>query len=117
MARTIDRGLWEQWRARLLRFESWDGTVGEFCRREDVSQALFYQWWKKLRSGTDSRRPAAFVPVLPRMPDLASRTSEAAGVVLVTLASGARVEIPAAAGTLVERVVLALDGQGVGDQS
>ena len=32
MARTIDRGLWEQWRARLLRFESWDGTVGEFCR-------------------------------------------------------------------------------------
>ena len=33
------------------------------------------------------------------------------------LASGARGEIPAAAGTLVERVVLALDGQGVGDQS
>ena len=51
------------------------------------------------------------------MPDLAARTSEAAGVVLVTLASGARIEIPAAAGTLVERVVLALDRQGVGDQS
>ncbi len=50
MARTIDRGLWEQWRARLLRFESWDGTVGEFCRREGVSQASFCQWRKKLRS-------------------------------------------------------------------
>lgn len=117
MARTIDRGLWEQWRARLLRFASWDGTVGEFCRREDVSQASFYQWRKKLRGGADVRRSAAFVPVLPRTPDAVSPSSPVAGAVVVTLASGVRIEIPAAAGTLVERVVVALDRQSVEGQS
>ncbi len=117
MARTIDGDLWELWRARLLRFASWDGTVGEFCRREDVSQASFYQWRKKLRDGSDVRRSAAFVPVLPRTPNAVSQSSLVAGVVVVTLVSGVQVEIPTAAGTLVERVVLALDRQSVVGQS
>lgn len=117
MARTIDRGLWERWRVRLGRFEGWDGTVAEFCRGEGVSQASFYQWRKKLRGGPDGQRAAAFVPVLPRTPDVVAPPSEATGVVVVTLASGVRVEIPAAAGTLVERVVLALDCQGVEGRS
>ena len=114
VARMIDRGLWEQWRVRVRRSESWDGTVEEFCRREGVSHAAFYQWRKKLRSeagaGTESHRPPAFVPVVAQSRDVMPRPLESASVVVVTLASGTRVEIPAAAGALVERVVLALDG-------
>jgi transposase-like protein len=54
MARSINPVLWEQWRKRLQPRESSDGTVAEFCRREGVSQAAFYQWRKKLRTGSAS---------------------------------------------------------------
>lgn len=43
VARTIDRGLWEQWRDRLLRCGHRDSTVGEFRRQEGASVASFYQ--------------------------------------------------------------------------
>ena len=36
-------------------------SIAEFCRRNDVSQASFYQWRKKLRESASARE--AFVPV------------------------------------------------------
>lgn len=111
MARTINRGLWEQWRERMRRREDWEGSVVEFCRREGVSQAAFYQWRKKLQTGTGARQIAgtgsqpAFVPVTPVPRNPQSGGPQCADVVVVTLANDVRVEIPAAAPALVERVV------------
>lgn len=58
-----------QWRERLARWWRFGGSVGEFCRREQVSQASFFQWRKRLagevassRSEGEPRTPA-FVPV------------------------------------------------------
>lgn len=62
--------------------------------------------------GTGSRRRPAFVPVVTQTRDVMPGPLESVSVVVVTLASGTRVEIPAAAGTPVERVVLALDSHG-----
>ena len=68
MARVRDPDLWQAWRERLRRFRGSLETVAEFCRRERVSVAAFYQWKRKLgrggdpqlRSGeSDLRSPAA----------------------------------------------------------
>ena len=48
---------WHAWRERLRRFRACEWTVAEFCRRENVSTAVFYQWRSKLAgqlSGTAS---------------------------------------------------------------
>jgi hypothetical protein len=39
----------EEWRKRLGRFDGSGLTVAEFCRREQVSQASFYYWAKRIR--------------------------------------------------------------------
>jgi len=58
-----------EWRARLRRFERSTLSVVEFCRREQVSAASFYQWRRKLgeASANTKERPfpsrANFVPV------------------------------------------------------
>ena len=39
------------WRERLARFERGDLKVGEFCRREGVSEPSFYRWRKRLQQG------------------------------------------------------------------
>lgn len=58
-----------QWRERLARWRRFGGSVGEFCRREQVSQASFFQWRKRLAgevaSSRDEGEPRtpAFVPV------------------------------------------------------
>ena len=48
MGRSIDPGVWKQWRERLRRFESSGLTVAAYCRTEGVSTARFYQWRKTL---------------------------------------------------------------------
>jgi Transposase len=58
MGRSNTRGHWE----RLLAKQAGSGlSIAEFCRRNEVSAASFYQWRKKL----GRRRPVAeaFVPV------------------------------------------------------
>ena len=50
MGRRIDAGRHVAWRQRLERFGGWPGTVAEFCRREGVTPATFYQWRKRLTS-------------------------------------------------------------------
>jgi len=43
-------GAAERWRE-LLRRQATSGlSVTEFCRRQDVSEASFYQWRKRLRA-------------------------------------------------------------------
>ena len=68
MARVRDPDLWQAWRERLRRFRGSLETVADFCRRERVSVAAFYQWKRKLspsgdqslKSGEcDLRSPAA----------------------------------------------------------
>ena len=104
MSRSIDPTVWERWRDRLRRFESSDLTVAAYCQAEGVSQAGFYQWRKKFgnRSASGGRRPKvnskrpAFVPVVA--------TSFASAVVVI-LANGVRVEVPAVDHELVSHVV------------
>ena len=67
MGRTRDAKLWELWRGRLLRFESLNQTIAEFCRWEGVSQAAFYLWRKKLQDeapGKKQNQRPLFVPVM-----------------------------------------------------
>lgn len=60
MARARDPDLWQAWRERLRRFERSIETVADFCRRERVSVAAFYQWQRKLRANGDP--PARSAP-------------------------------------------------------
>ncbi len=48
MGHRSDAGRHVMWRQRLERFAGWSGTAAEFCRREGVTQASFYQWRKRL---------------------------------------------------------------------
>lgn len=111
MGRSINPAVWKQWRERLRRFKSSGLTVAAYCRAEGVSTARFYQWRKTFgdrsvsndqRKEPTSQRPA-FVPVVPT-----SLTS----IVIVTLANGIRVELPAADHALVGHVVQAVASPG-----
>jgi transposase-like protein len=48
MARKTSGKRLGEWVARLRRFSRAGVSVAEFCRREEVSAASFYQWRKKL---------------------------------------------------------------------
>ena len=52
MAKGLNGGKREEWRRRLAKFDASSLTVVEFCRREQVSQASFYYWSKRI-SGRD----------------------------------------------------------------
>ena len=85
------------WHDRLARFDRSDLTVKQFCRREGVSDAAFYQWRKRLKnSGRRAKatgKPAdnrvssgeAFVPVSVSAPTFAE----------VDFPNGVRVRVPA----------------------
>lgn len=57
-------GAAERWRE-LLRRQATSGlSVAEFCRRQDVSEASFYQWRKRLRAESPTEAaPADFLPL------------------------------------------------------
>lgn len=55
MARPVDARKHELWRQRLARFRRSKLSVAEFCRSEQISQASFYQWRRKLAD--DKSRP------------------------------------------------------------
>ena len=54
MARPFDARKHELWRQRFARFRRSKLSVAEFCRSEQISQASFYQWRRKL---DDRKRP------------------------------------------------------------
>ena len=45
MTRQRNRQLWAQ---RLKRYQLADQTIADFCRSENISQAAFYYWKKRL---------------------------------------------------------------------
>jgi transposase-like protein len=70
MGRSASAILRAQWRKRLGRFTRSQTTVAEFCRREEVSQAAFYQWRRRLAetatAGEATIKPSStptFIPV------------------------------------------------------
>lgn len=52
MSRAPDLVKLEAWRRRLRSFDREQATVEEFCWREGVSVAAFYQWRRKLTDAT-----------------------------------------------------------------
>ena len=73
----------DRWR-KILEKQARSGlTVAEFCRREELSQASFYQWRKKLRA--EEPNSGSFIPLAV----LGSST------VSVDLPCGAVVRVPA----------------------
>ena len=81
-----------QWQKRLGRFTRSKLTVAEFCRREEVSEAAFYQWRRRLAETPaaedanvkQSARPT-FIPV-----QVAS-----GAIVQVVFPNGSRLALPA----------------------
>lgn len=50
MTRKVNQALWDQWRRRIERQRGSGLSIAEFCRRENVSQASFHTWKRKLRN-------------------------------------------------------------------
>lgn len=69
MSRGAQVGKRAQWLDRLRRFARSKLPVSEFCRREQVSQASFYPWRRRLAAASaeapdeDPLTRASFVPV------------------------------------------------------
>jgi transposase-like protein len=105
MGRRIDAALHAAWRRRWERFEDSSVTVAEFCRREGVSQANFYQWRKRLTKGATSAEQAATrgTAVAREQAAVAGGGQTpfvelawaAAAVVEIELPNGVRVRVPA----------------------
>lgn len=55
MPRRADPNRQQEWEERFRRFEKSSQTVADFCRAEEVSQASFYYWKKKLPGGSRRR--------------------------------------------------------------
>jgi transposase-like protein len=105
MGRRIDAALQAAWRRRWERFEESSVTVAEFCRREGVSQANFYQWRKRLTrcaksagqaatSGAAAAREQAGV-AHGGQTAFVELALAAAAVVEMELPNGVRVRVPA----------------------
>jgi hypothetical protein len=56
MVRKFDTSKAALWAERLKRFEASSLTVARFCAEEGYSTAAFYQWRRKLRKPTFSKR-------------------------------------------------------------
>lgn len=68
MGKRIEGVKHEQWRKRFAKFEDSELTVAEFCRREEVSEASFYYWAKRIRKSgqvESTRRRRSEVPPSP----------------------------------------------------
>lgn len=95
MSYRSDQILRRVWAERLERFPSSGLTIIDFCRREGISTASFYQWRKRLKATeaeANGEQPG-FVPV---------RVNDHSGAIMIRLPGGATVEL--AAGTSSGRV-------------
>lgn len=95
MSRGPDLARRELWRRRLREFGRGTATVAEFCRREGVSDAAFYQWRRKLASTSSEPNTVRAVEQVPALSFLPVEiTGGARNVIEVLLPNGARVLIP-----------------------
>jgi len=92
MARGVNSATRDEWRRRLAKFDTSGLTVVDFCRREQVSQASFYYWSKRIRGGDRSTTGE-----LPRFDagTGTSRNAEGSDVVEVIVGDSIRVRMPA----------------------
>lgn len=105
MGRKIDAALHRAWRKRWERFEASSVTVVEFCRREGVSTAAFYQWRKRLtrEAASAEKRTAGSPPATRgletrphgRSAGFVELTVSSLAVVELDLPNGVRVRVPA----------------------
>jgi transposase len=114
MSRGPDLARRELWRRRLREFERGTATVAEFCRRQGVSDAAFYQWRRKLASSsaqTSSPVSAAGkVPALSFLPiEITGRDDQAARIEVV-FPNGIRVLVPGRDQATLNAVLAALAG-------
>ena len=86
MARTANAAKLAQWQERLTRWRQTNLSVAEFCRRERVSQPLFYQWRRRLQ-------PRSADTLTPRFVELPMPARPTSGVQL-TLPGGTIVTLP-----------------------
>jgi transposase-like protein len=104
MSREVHLGKRAQWLDRLRRFNRSKSSASEFCRREGVSQASFYQWWRRLAAasaeapGENPPTRASFVPV-----QLIS-----AAQLQVVFPNGVRLTLPAHDDELIIRTIAAI---------
>lgn len=110
MGRQRDVVLWGEWRERLGRFEAWDSSVAEFCQWEGVSQAAFYVWRRKLEcedqaDASGLERAAERQPMFVQVVADAGVVGDSDGVIVVRLANGHLVELPASDHQLVLGVI------------
>ena len=115
MGRGVDIGKRQAWAERFRRFSELGVTVAEFCDREGVSVATFYNWRRKckeicVRRDSDAElidsprlQRASFLPVRMSAP-----TSPLAGLQIeIVLTNGVRVLVPAYDGATVRRAIIA----------
>ena len=114
MAKGVDGAKRDAWRRRLAKFDSSGLTVVEFCRREQVSQASFYYWSKRIpgrnRSTTGGlQRSDACTGI--------SRHEEGIDFVEVVVGDSIRVRMPAAQPAAVAVLVQQLQKMQLADAS
>jgi transposase-like protein len=92
MAKGLNGAKRDEWRRRLAKFDSSGLTVVDFCRREQVSQASFYYWSKRVQ---ESDRRATHG--LPRVDvgTASTRNEEGSDCVEVFVDNSIRVRMPA----------------------
>lgn len=62
LAREPDPAVRQFWRDTLQQFDSFHGTINQFCDEQGVSTASFYNWRRRFRDDRDSQTPT-LVPV------------------------------------------------------
>ena len=100
MSRRSNPAKVEQWTACLARFQDSGLTVAEFCRKEGVSPASFYQWRRKLPNVTNGGGAVRRMDKLQGEKEPAGATSESRigsafqSVEVLPVASAATIRIP-----------------------
>jgi len=91
MASGLNGAKRDEWRRRLAKFDAAALTVVDFCRREQVSQASFYYWSKRIQEG-DRRATAGLSRFDACTGD--SRNEEGSDCVEVFVGDSIRVRMP-----------------------
>ncbi len=117
MSRKPDLAKREAWRKRLRAYDRGALSVEEFCFRNGVSLASFYQWRRKLRDATgrssfasSGRDPATRLSAPPSgfLPVEITGLSPASACIEVLLPGGPRLRIPCHETQAIRTVIAAL---------
>lgn len=117
MSRKPDLAKREAWRKRLSRYDRQTFSVEEFCWRNGLSVASFYQWRRKLREATtgssvssggreSATRPSALLSGF--LPVEITGLPSSAGCIEVLLPGGPRLWIPCHESQAIRTVIAAL---------